>query len=263
MSQTQRIVAVTKTALREHGLTYADVAGHLGLSEASVKRLFARGQAAQGQFPLERLEAIAGLLELEIGELVRRAERLDPLPRRLTSEQERRLVERPKLLLVFYLLVNDYDLDRIVADYRVERPEGILLLRDLEAMGLIERRLGDRVRLRVSRGLTWQPGGPIRRFIHERVLREFLGGDFDGPDEAFYFVSGIISPAAKARLQTEIERLVRRFNEQLAGDSEEPLERRHGSSLLVALRPWRFSLFAEYKRASAPAQARLDPPEVS
>lgn len=260
MSQTQRIVLATKTALREYGLTYADVARHLSLSEASVKRLFARGQSAQGQFPLERLEAIARLLELELGELVRRAERLDPLPRQLTTEQEQQLIERPKLLLVFYLLVNDYDLDRIVTEYDLKRPEGILLLRDLESMGLIERRLGDQVRLQVSRELTWQPGGPIRRFIHERVLREFLGGDFDGATDAFHFVSGMISPMAMARLRTEIERLIRRFNEQLAADSEESLERRQGASLLVALRPWRFSLFTEYERTAAGAQDQLGRP---
>ncbi|MDN5871996.1 MAG: helix-turn-helix transcriptional regulator [Nitrococcus sp.] len=260
MSQSQRIVAATKAALRERGLTYADVAWHLGLSEASIKRLFARGQAALGQFPLERLEAIAGLLGLELGEIVRRAERLDPLPRALTIEQEQQLIERPKLLLVFYLLVNDHDLDRIVANYEVERPEGILLLRDLEAMGLIERRLGDQVRLRVSREVTWQPGGPIRRFIHERVLREYLGGDFDGANDTLHFVSGMISPAGIARLRSEIERLVRRFNEQLAVDSEEPLERREGGSLLVALRPWRFSLFTEYERTPGRSQVRLRHP---
>ncbi len=243
MSQSQRIVAATKQALREHGLTYADVAAHLGLSEASVKRLF-----AQGRFSLERLEAIAGLMELDLGELVQMAEALDPLPRELSIEQERQLVEQPKLLLVLYLLLNDYDLDRIIAEYQVDRPEGILLLRKLERLGVLEHRPGDRVRLRVSRHLTWRRDGPIRELIDGRVLREFLGGRFDGPGESYHFVSGLVTAEALERLQGEIERLVRRFNEQVQGESERTLERRQGCSLMVALRPWRFSLFAEYAR---------------
>ena len=243
MSQSQRIVAATKQALREHGLTYADVAAHLDLSEASVKRMFARER-----FSLERLEAIAGLMELDLGELVATAEAMDPQPRELTIEQEQRLVERPELLMVLYLLLNDYDLDRIVADYRLDRPRGILLLRELERLGVLEHRPGDRVRLLVSRHLSWRRDGPIREFIDGRVLREFLGGRFDGPGESYHFVSGLVSPEGLERLQGEIERLVRRFNEQVQGDSERPLERRLGSSLMVALRPWRFSLFAEYER---------------
>ncbi len=243
MSQSQRIIAATKQALREQGITYADVAMHLGLSEASVKRLFARGR-----FSLERLEAIARLLQLDLGELVRRAERTDALPQQLSAEQEQYLVARPKLFLLFYLLLNDYDLDRVIADFSVTRPEGIRLLCELEELGLIERQPGDRVRLRVSRALTWRQGGPIRRFIDERVLREFLGGTFDGDGEAFHFVSGIVSRASMGQLLNEIERVVRRFNEQLRAASEESLERRQGCSLLVAMRPWRFSLFTEYER---------------
>lgn len=243
MSQSQRIVTATKRALRERGLTYADVATHLALSEASVKRLF-----AQGRLSLERLETIAGLMGLDLGELVHMAEALDPLPRELGLEQERYLVERPKLLMVLYLLLNDYDLERIVADYRIERPEGVLLLRELERLGVIEHRPGDRVRLLVSRHLTWRRDGPIRELINGRVLREFLGGRFEGEDEAYHFVSGLVTPEALERLQAEIERLVRRFNEQVQGGSERPLERRQGCSLMVALRPWRFSLFAEYER---------------
>lgn len=244
MSQSQRIVAATKQALREHGLTYADVAAHIDLSEASVKRMF-----AQERFSLERLEAVAGLMELELGELVQKAEAMDPLPRELTIDQEQSLVQRPEMLMVLYLLLNNYDLDRIVAEYRIERPQGVLILRELERLGVLEHRPGDRIRLLVSRNLSWRRDGPIREFIDGRVLREFLGGDFDGASESYHFVSGLVTPEGLERLQGEIERLIRRFNEQIQGDSERSPDRRTGSSLMVALRPWRFSLFAEYERS--------------
>jgi transcriptional regulator with XRE-family HTH domain len=257
MSQTQRVVEATKRALRDRGLTYADVGRRLDLSEASVKRLF-----AQGHFSLERIEEVAALMGLDLAELVAMAEALEPLPRQLTLEQEHYLVERPKLLLVFYLLLNDYDLDQVIRYFVIDRPEGVLLLRELESLGLIERRLGDRARLKVSRHLSWRRDGPIRRFIDERVLREFLSGDFDGPDDVFHFVSGMASPEAMERLRHEIERLVRRFNEQAQAAPGDTGERRKGCSLMVAMRPWRFSLFTEYERPEPAGDASSTPGSI-
>ena len=54
MAQRIQIVAELKRALRARGITYAQVARHLELSEASVKRLF-----AAGDFSLERLDRIS------------------------------------------------------------------------------------------------------------------------------------------------------------------------------------------------------------
>ena len=65
MSQTSRIHTVLKRSLRAAGLTYADVARHLELSEASVKRLF-----AQESLSLKRLERIATLAGSSIADLV-------------------------------------------------------------------------------------------------------------------------------------------------------------------------------------------------
>lgn len=240
MTQPRHVVDATKRALRERGITYADVAKALDLSEASVKRLFSRGTLS-----LDRLAAIAELMGMDLADLVRLAETVDPATRRLTYEQEKYLVERPKLLAMFFWLLNDLDLDTIIEYFQVERPEGILLLRDLEHLGLIERRPFDRVRLKVSRQLAWRRDGPIRRFIDERVLREFLGGDFHDHGEAYDFVSGLMSTDSRDRLQREIDRLVRTFNELVEQDTDVPPDRRAGTSLLIAMRPWKFSLFNE------------------
>ena len=50
MSQTRELIKTLKTALKAQGKTYADVAVELGLTEASVKRLF-----SQQSFSLSRL----------------------------------------------------------------------------------------------------------------------------------------------------------------------------------------------------------------
>lgn len=248
MTQPRHVVDATKRALRERGITYAEVARALELSEASVKRLFSRGTLS-----LNRLAAIAELMGLDLADLVRMAETVDPATRELSHEQERQLIERPKLLAMFFWLLNDLDLDTIIEYFQVDRPEGILLLRDLEQLGLIERRPFDRVRLKVSRQLAWRRDGPIRRFIDERVLREFLGADFHGRGEAYDFVSGFLSIDSRDRLNREVERLVRTFNELVEQDTHTPPDRRDGTSLLIATRPWQFSLFAEYLRPVEPS----------
>ena len=69
MSEATDLLDALKGLLRERGLTYADAAQALGLSEASVKRLF-----SQRTFALERVEALCELAGADIAELVARAE---------------------------------------------------------------------------------------------------------------------------------------------------------------------------------------------
>ena len=53
MPQTAALVDALKRELRTRKLTYAQVATHLAMSEASVKRMFSRNE-----FTLERIDAI-------------------------------------------------------------------------------------------------------------------------------------------------------------------------------------------------------------
>ena len=65
MAQTKLIISTLKKTLKSHGKTYSDVAQHLELSEASVKRMF-----AQEAFSLNRLDAICTMMDMEITELM-------------------------------------------------------------------------------------------------------------------------------------------------------------------------------------------------
>ena len=57
MAQTAELVKTLKAALKSHGLTYAEVADRLDMSEANVKRLF-----VTKRFTLERLEDFCQLM---------------------------------------------------------------------------------------------------------------------------------------------------------------------------------------------------------
>lgn len=246
MPQTTLIVRVVKQALKTKGLTYADVAKALDLSEASVKRLF-----SEENFSLQRLDAICDLLGMEICDLAKMVEEQSEKAKELTQDQEKALVAKPKLLLVFYLLLNDYPLKHIVEKYTIDEHESILLAAELDRMGLIELLPGNRVRLKVSRHLTWRKDGLIRRFFDHRVRSEFLHAPFDRDGEALKFVSGVLSPASIKVMQRKIDLLAQEFAELGRADGNLPWNQRHGCSLMLAQRLWKFSLFEEYERPGA------------
>ena len=59
-------VEALKESVHSRGMTYAALARELGLSEASVKRMFSRGS-----FTLARIEKILTVLDLDLQEVAR------------------------------------------------------------------------------------------------------------------------------------------------------------------------------------------------
>ena len=93
MAQTSLIISTLKNTLKSHGKTYADVAKHLDLSEASVKRMF-----AQQTFSLNRLDNICHMMDMEITDLMQQVN--DSTARQineLSHEQEKELARRASL----------------------------------------------------------------------------------------------------------------------------------------------------------------------
>ena len=66
MDETRQLTEALKRSLKARGLTYAALARRIGLSEASVKRIFARHS-----FTLRRLEQVCQAAEVSFAELVR------------------------------------------------------------------------------------------------------------------------------------------------------------------------------------------------
>src|SRR4030095_3709819 len=112
MAQTRALVAALKQTLKSRGITYADVARGLRISEASVKRVFARQT-----FTLQRLDRVCEFLGIEITDPRRLVEHESESLTRLTKRQEAELVADPRLLLVAVHAINHWSLEEIVATY--------------------------------------------------------------------------------------------------------------------------------------------------
>lgn len=243
MSQVPALIKTLKRELKAQGLTYAEVAVRLKLSESSIKRMF-----AESRLSLERLEALCQLLGLEISDLVHKMGEARTRIDRLTEEQEREVAGNPKLLLVAISALNHWTFEEIIDAYVLTEHECIQLAAKLDRLKLIELLPGNRFRLTVSADFRWIPDGPIQQFFRREVQPDFIRSNFTGPGEKMVFRSGMLSRGSNATLMKKIERLIAEFNELHDEDTELPLDERYGTSLLVALRPWELGYFRELKR---------------
>jgi transcriptional regulator with XRE-family HTH domain len=243
MSQVAALLKTLKRELKARGVTYAEVAERLGLSESSIKRLF-----SESRLSLDRLEALCQMVGLEISELVQKMAEERKRTSMLTEEQEREVAADPRLLLVAICALNHWTFEEMISTYRLTEHDCIRLLARLDRLKLIELLPLNRFRLAVANDFRWLPGGPIQRFFRREVQPAFMQSAFSGPGEKLVFRSGMLSRGSNATLMKKMDRLVAAFKELHDEDAGLPLAERFGSSLLVALRPWEFSHFRELRR---------------
>ena len=236
------LVAELKRALRERGITYQAVARSLSLSLATIKRRFARGD-----FSLERFEEICELAGVGLRELLERAEEHSAPTRQLTLIQEREIVADPRLFLVTWLVLNRTPFEEIARGYRFTERELLRYFIRLDRLRVIELQPGNRARLLVSRRFSWRAGGPVQRYLHQRLLREFLASAFTGAQEEFVFHGATVSREVLAQLKRVQQNAARELMELIEQDRSPPAAR-IGTAFVLALRPWAYSGFAEFER---------------
>lgn len=241
MAEQSIIVAELKRSLKEKNLTYAAVAGKLGLSVASIKRLFSGGDLS-----LKRVDQICELLESNLSDVLERA-RERPATDQLTLSQEQEIVADPALFLMAWLVINRASFSEIARSYKFSEREVLRYFIKLDQMKVIELQPGNRVRLLVSRHFSWRPGGPVQRYIHQKLLREFTDSHFTGPQEEFFFHGGEVSEEGIAELKQALRNTARQCAEILDRDRA-PRDVRRGAAFVLALRPWKYSGFHQFER---------------
>jgi transcriptional regulator with XRE-family HTH domain len=247
MAQTGGLVDVLKRELKARGITYAQLARSLKLSEASVKRMFSRRD-----FTLKRLDEICKCTQIDFSELARAVAREETLLTHLTLEQEKEIVSDRKLFLVAVCVLNHVSFDQIVETYDVSTAECVKLLARLDRLKFIELLPGNRVRLLVSRTFGWLPDGPIQRFFNNQAHNEFFRSRFNRSDEFMLVVNGMLSKASSAEMVTRLKRITREFSDLHNDDARLPLGERSPMTLLVAVRHWQLAAFAELRRGPRP-----------
>ena len=243
MSTTQDLVAALKAELRAAGVTYADLADALGMSESSIKRVFAKAD-----MPLSRIDEMLRVLKMYFAELARKVADAQPLTRELTAEQEAAVVADRRLLLVAICCLSQWSFEAMTHEYLFSDAECVKYLVRLDRLGIIELRSLNRYRLKVAKGFRWLPHGPVMQYFREHVAADYLSGGFDGEGELIMLVHGEITKSLAATLVERLQRVGHDFARAHLAEQKLPEEQRTPYTLLVGMRSWLFAAFKDLKR---------------
>jgi len=245
MSQGKELINALKSQLKAHSKTYLDVAEHLNLSHASVKRLF-----SDETISLNRLEAICDMIGITLAELVLsmsiKSNKID----KLTLTQEQEIADDVLLLLVTVCVINGFTYQNLLDKYIITEHQLIQKLAKLDKLKIIDLLPSNRFKLLITKNFGWLPDGPIQRFFLQRVQEEFFSSRFNQSTEKLMVVNGLLSLGANAELQKKMQRLINEFTEHKDQDTCLSMEERAGTTMVLALRQWNSSLFKDIERDS-------------
>ncbi len=237
--ESARIVANLKAALRARGITYAKLAGGIGLSEASVKRILSRGSLS-----LRRLEQICQAIGTSVPEIVHLPRSAgDEREEMLTLRQEKALAADPRVFACYHLLANGRSAREIESDLQASPRAVQRWMAILKDLNLIAPASGTRARVRAGAAPRWRADGPVHRMYEREIRGEFLQSLFGAQREALHFRSAELSEASCRILQRKLDRLVAEFRDLADLDSTLPSAEKRNVGLLLAMRPWVSSRF--------------------
>ncbi|MDK1288463.1 helix-turn-helix domain-containing protein [Pseudoalteromonas umbrosa] len=245
MSQIPLVSNTIKMLLKQHKLTYKDVAKHLGQSEATIKRMF-----SNDLFSLQKLENICELLELTLCDLFSLSQSQQSQISQLSVQQEQELMDNPKLFLVAVCVRDGWEFEDIVSRYQIEALECVRLLAHLDRLKMIQLLPNNRYKLLIAQDFNWIPGGPLESYIEQQVLGKFLQGEFNQEDSYRFYLRGSYSDATIATIKRRLQQLTKEIAQLNEQDIKLPLSKRRGVGLLLAMRPWQLGQFKNMLRES-------------
>ena len=244
MAQVSALIASLKSILKAAGIKYADISQALGLSESSIKRRF-----SNNDFSVAELDAICALAGVEISDLVKHMERRATALQQLTYAQEKDIAEDTALLLVTVCVLNHWTFKDILDYYTLEATDLVQKLARLDRLKVIELLPNNRIKLRVNPNFRWLPNGPIENMFLRVIQQDFFAARFDREDHELIVLNGMLSAESNAELRRKLKQLAREFDTLNQEDTGLPLSERHGNTLILAVRDWRYDSFAKFLRA--------------
>lgn len=218
--------------LKARGFTYKQLATGLGVSEPTIKRIFASNDCS-----LQRLEEICQFLQVELVDIVKSTPKKRKLIEHLTKKQEAELAENKKLLMVAICVMGLWSLDDMLSHLTIPKVECIALLHRLEKIGFIEMKPKNQYRLLVAKDFTWIVDGPIMRLV-KGVSDDFFNHRFEAPGEVLKIINVRVSSQVRESLKARLEQIAQEYADQVVADSHLPLNERPPLSICIAVRSW-------------------------
>jgi DNA-binding Xre family transcriptional regulator len=241
-----RIIAGLKRMMKARAITYKQLAVRIDLSEVSIKRIF-----SQSSLSLARLEQICQALGVSIHEIARLSgEQTADATESVSLEQESALAADPNLLACYYLIANGRTGVEICKELGVEEIKVRRWMVKLHSFGLVELCSKMRAKARTSSSITWRQDGPMWRLYEDKVRREYLQSTFSARFEALHFRSAELSDPSCQVLLRKLERLATEFRDLAELDRSLPAREKCSMGVLLAVRPWVFSMFDSLRQKS-------------
>ena len=231
-----------KSILKNRGLTYRDVGKHLGLSEASVKRIF-----SHKNLDFDRLLKLCDLLDVTLEDVLRMASGRE-VQSRLSLEQEKLLVRDSKLFVIFLLLQRRWSVREILANYRFSSSDMTRHLLALDKNGLIVLKPGDRVKMKFDESLQWLEGGPIAQMYERQVKSEFLSHQFNQRTDRLNLTLREVSSTTYGLILRRFDRFVTDVDMIAKADVGVKKSETKSVALFMGVRPWILSVVESFKR---------------
>lgn len=233
------LFATLKTVLKARGMTYAALADRLGLSEPTIKRIF-----AEGDCKLSRITDICAALELTLDDLVIEANRVEVKAIDLGDALEARLADDRAAFHLFLLLLDGMTGAAIAEQYQLSQDQLFALGLRLERLGLAEVLAGNRIRLTVKGPVRFRRDGPL----HQRLLQlnmDFLQDAYlaqDTEHSAFLSQTRRMTQASAHHILARLRDVQIEFSDLARRDQlTQPEEALHSYKLSMALAPIAFS----------------------
>jgi len=242
MTQTQQLVQTLKRLLKESGKTYADVAKHLAMSEANVKRLFAKSH-----FSIQRIEKISNYINYTLIDLMKQMESQQQYVSSLSQSQEKTLVQDQELLLVAICALDHWRLTDITYHHHMSKTQCIHQLAQLDRLKLIELLPNNHYRLLIASDFKWIPQGPIDSFFTTHIQHEFINAPFHQAQETRRYYGGHLSQSSIEQLQRDMDAIGQTYHQLHKQDAGLPLTKKTNIGLMLAFRPWEASYFKSTK----------------
>ncbi|HFE37947.1 MAG TPA: XRE family transcriptional regulator [Gammaproteobacteria bacterium] len=243
MSQVAALLNIVKKSLKARGLTYADVAKTLELSEASIKRMF-----NDGNISLSRLDQVCTLMDMDISDVVKILENEIKQTMDISIEHEEILCADPKLLVCAFLVTNGWKYNEILSHYRYTASELVQYLATLDKLKIIELFPRNRIKLLISSRFTWNKNGPIQQFFKTYLINDFLNDDFEQPLEMNEFLIAMLSDDSTKKIRENLEKIAIYFRDQNQQNVVQPIEKRKIVSVQLAMRSWKPSMFDSLRK---------------
>ena len=163
------------------------------------------------------------------------------------------------LLVVAICVISQVPAEEILATYELTEAKLVKALTQLDRIGIIDLRPGNRYRLKVAKGFRWLPQGPVMEFFRKEVLDDYFAGGFDGESEMLMVVHGEIGRGLANSFRERLMRVGQDFSNQHLADQKLPADQRRPYTIVIGMRSWLMAALADMQRrkpGAAPAPAK-------